>query len=364
MNRLVFTVTNNLGYDQRMIRICTSLSQAGYAVTLVGTRFRNSGMLPEQVFKQKRLFIPFRKGFAFYAWYNIRLFFSLLLTRADLLCCIDLDTMLPVYFAAKLRGKKMVYDAHEYFSQQKEVITRPRIYAIWHWIEKRYLPRFRHGYTVGQSIADVFEQLYGVKYAVIRNVTLLTPLIKTDKKERIILYQGAVNEARGFEQLIPAMKQIDAVLVVYGDGNFFEQAKALVTAHGLASKVLLKGAVLPAGLSVHTAGAYLGINLVEYKGLNQYYSLANKFFDYMHAGIPQVTMNFPEYKRLNDVHQVAILIDSITEEAIIEAVNRLLDDENTYRKLSANCLTGRAILNWQEEEKKLLAFYQQLFAQH
>ncbi len=365
MKQLVFTVTNTLRYDQRMIRICTSLARAGYDVTLTGVRFRGTTSLPPQPFTQKRLFTPFRKGFAFYTWYNIRLFLYLLFVKADLFCCIDLDTILPVYWAAKLRSKRIVYDAHEYFSQQKEIITRPRIYKIWHQVERRYVPRFRHGYTVSYAIAAAFEKEYGVQYEVIRNITLLQPVettVQQEKKDRIILYQGAVNEARGFEQLIPAMKQIDALLVVYGEGNFLEQAKELIKTHALEQKVLLKKPVLPAELPAITQQATIGINLVEYNGLNQYYSLANKFFDYIHAGIPQVTMNFPEYRRLNETFEVAILIDTVEETAVAAAINRLLKDKAHYQRLQAACRRARQVLNWQEEEKKLLAFYQHIFA--
>ena len=103
-----------------------------------------------------------------------------------------------------------------------------------------------------------------------------------------------------------------------------------------------------------------GINLVENIGLNQYYSLANKFFDYIHAGIPQITMNFPEYKRINDDIEVAVLIDNIETETITEAVNSLLYDLPKYKTLQSNCFTAKKKFNWQEEEKKLLTFYEKI----
>ena len=53
--RIIFTVTNDLNYDSRMIRICNSLSDAGYNVTLVGTRFKKSAPLQQQNYRQKRI---------------------------------------------------------------------------------------------------------------------------------------------------------------------------------------------------------------------------------------------------------------------------------------------------------------------
>lgn len=344
-----------------MIRICTSLTGAGYSVSLIGVKRRASTPLSERPYQQKRLECFFEKGFGFYAEYNIRLFFFLLFQKADLLCCIDLDTMLPVWLASWLRNKKRVYDAHEYFSQQKEVVTRPGVYRVWHWIERTFVPKFRHGYTVCQSIADEFNRLYKVDYEVIRNVPLLKnfdqPVQQTDK---IILYQGAVNEARGLEFLIPAMKQVEARLEIYGDGNFMEQTKKCIAENNLQAKVLVKGKRLPEFLDHITHQAYIGLNLVENKGLNQYYSLANKFFDYIHSAVPQLTMNFPEYKRINEEYEVALLLDDLKEDTIAAALNKLIGDEVLHRRLQQNCLKARESLNWQEEEKKLIRFYNRL----
>lgn len=358
MKRIVFTVTNDLNYDQRMIRICTSLTDAGYTVTLVGTKNRATSPLSEKKYTQHRLPLLYKKGFGFYAEYNIRLFFYLLFKKADIICCIDLDTILPVWLAGRLKNTKRVYDAHEYFSQQKEIVTRPKIFRVWQWIEKKFVPRFKNGYTVSTSIASKFKELYGVDYEVIRNMPALkTSLTRPVTKEKIILYQGAVNEARGLEFLIPAMKAIDAKLVIYGDGNFMEQTKDLIAANNLQDKVFVKGKVLPEELDTISQSVYIGINLVEHIGLNQYYSLANKFFDYINNELPQVTMNFPEYKKINDEFEVAVLADNLQIETITTAINKLLNDENLYNRLQQNCMNAKQVLNWQNEEKKLIAFY-------
>jgi glycosyltransferase involved in cell wall biosynthesis len=345
-----------------MIRICSSLAAAGYTVTLVGIKDRNA--LQKKPYRQKRLPMLFKKGVGLYAEYNFRLFFWLLFAKCDLICAIDLDTILPVWLSSKLKGKKRVYDAHEYFSQQKEVITRPKIYKVWHWIERKFVPKFKSGYTVGFSIAEAFKNNYKVDYEVIRNMPLLNahPALFY-KEEKTILYQGAVNEARGLEFLIPAMKEVNAKMLIYGDGNFMEQAKALITTNNLQDKVLLKGKVLPEELDAVTQQAYIGVNLVEHVGLNQYYSLANKFFDYIQYGLPQVTMNFPEYKKVNDEFEVAVLIDDLEIKTIAGMINNLLNDEALYNTLQQNCLTARKELNWQKEEKKLIDFYNKIFTQ-
>lgn len=174
------------------------------------------------------------------------------------------------------------------------------------------------------------------------------------------MYQGAVNLGRCFEQLIPAMKIIDIPLVIAGEGNFLEETKDMVRRYDVANKVQFKGRLAPLELRELTQRAYIGLTLFEAKGANQYYSLANRFFDYMMAGIPQVCVNYPEYAQINDQYQFAYLIPDTKPETIAQAINNLLTDAVLYQQLRSNCLNAREILNWQNEEHKLLNFYSKL----
>ena len=357
---LVFTVTTDLTYDQRMIRICTSLANAGYNVTLVGRKMKASLPLTVQPFLQKRLTCFFTKGKLFYAEYNIRLFFYLLFKKMDCIGAIDLDTILPGYFIAKIKKVKRIYDAHELFCEMKEIATRPAIYKIWKNIERYTVPKFFNGYTVNKPIADEFKKMYNVTYEVIRNIALLRDINPVVKEEKFILYQGAVNEGRSFETLIPAMKAIDCQLIICGDGNFMQQAKQLVVDNNLQDKVIFKGKVKPDDLRTITQQAYIGVTLFDDAGLSNYYSLANRFFDYLHAGIPQLCVNYPVYKEINDKYYVAVLADNTSEKNLATLLNNLLTNEFEYNELQQNCLKARLELNWQEEEKKLLQFYKNL----
>jgi glycosyltransferase involved in cell wall biosynthesis len=357
MKRLVFTVTNELTYDQRMIRICSSLAGAGYLVTLVGVKRPGSTPFPDQPFAQKRIPCLFQKGKGFYIEYNLRLFFYLLFKKADCLISIDLDTILPGYFISRLKGLARVYDAHELFCEMKEVVTRPAIYRFWKKIERFTVPHFKNGYTVNEIIAGEFRRMYGVQYAVVRNVPVLRPLAIPPKPEKYILYQGAVNEGRSFETLIPAMQWVPVPLIICGDGNFMQQASELVKKYGLEQKVIFRGKVPPQELRAITEKAWIGLTFFENKGQSNYYSLANRFFDYMHAAVPQLCVDYPVYREINNKHRIAVLMDDLSPEAIAQGLNSLLNDQPLYDSLQRNCLEAREVINWQEEEKTLLAFY-------
>ena len=149
--------------------------------------------------------------------------------------------------------------------------------------------------------------------------------------------------------------------MICGDGNFMSQLKELIKENKVEDKVELKGMLSPTDLWYISQKATIGIGIAENTGINQYLALPNKFFDYIHAGLPQVTMNFPEYRLINQQFEIAILIDNILPETIADAVNNLLGNTVLYQRLRENCVKARQALNWQQEEKKLLDFYQSVF---
>ncbi len=361
MLKILFTVTNDLSYDQRMHRIAGTLATEGYSVLLVGRLLPDSIALRENPYSQKRLGCFFKKGFLFYTEYNLRLFLFLLFQKADILCAIDLDTILPVLFVSALKNQKRVYDAHEWFTEMKEVITRPVIHKIWSMVERFAIPRFPNGYTVNRYIADTFLEKYGVQYAVVRNLPQCYNLpVIANKAEKWIIYQGAVNEGRCFETLIPAMQWVDARLLIYGDGNLYASVSKLITDYQLEEKVLLKGKVSPDALRMITPHAYMGLTLFEAVGQNQFHSLSNRFFDYIMAGIPQVFVNYPEYASLNQINAIGVPVAHTDPVNLAKAMNNLLGDSVLYDILRTNCLLERNHLNWGHEQNILIDFYQTL----
>jgi glycosyltransferase involved in cell wall biosynthesis len=268
---------------------------------------------------------------------------------------------MPCLNISRLKKIPRIYDAHELFTGLKEVVDRPVVEKVWTRIEKRAVPKYKYGYTVSESIAEEFNKRYGVNYDTIRNVPVLKTLVEKVTVHKTILYQGAVNEARGFEFLIPAMQMVNCQLIICGDGNFMPQLKKLITDHKVEDKVVLKGMMKPEHLAIFSQSAYIGIATPENRGLNQYLALPNKFFDYIHAGLPQINVNYPEYEKLNRQYDVAVLIDELSPEKIAAAINHLLADDVLYNRLKENCIKARNELNWQVEEMKLLAFYQSIF---
>lgn len=359
MKTIIFTVTNDLNFDQRMHRICSALQKAGCNVTLVGRERKSSMPLAPQTFQQIRIRCFFEAGKLFYFEYNLRLLFWLLFSRsADCYSAVDLDTILPCLLAAKLKGKKLVYDAHEYFTEVPEVINRAMVKKTWQFVEKISISKINRGYTVSAGIANLFKQKYKIHFDVIRNMPEKNISAAGSPDEDYILYQGALNAGRAIEHYIRAMRYVNCKLYLAGEGDLSEPLRNLVKQENLESKVKFLGFVAPNDLKQTTAGATIGLNCLEDSGLSYRYSLSNRTFDYIMAGIPQIISDFPEYVQLNREYEIATVAKDLSPAALADTINTLLSDKQLYGRLKNNCIKAREILNWENEEKKLLAIYE------
>lgn len=360
--RIILTVTNDLTYDQRMERIASTLVDAGHVVTLVGRQLPAGKPLENRSFAQTRLRCWFLKGFLFYAEYNLRLLIYLLAARYDALGTVDLDTLPGGGLAAFLRRKKRVFDAHEYFEEVPEVQGRRFVQFFWRGVASLFLPMYKHAYTVGPALAALFSKKYGIPFAVVRNVPVKRTGVKPprhDQQPRVLLYQGALNAGRGVEALLEAMTRLEGVqLWLAGEGDLSEALRRRARELGLdENKVRFLGFVKPAELKAITDQAWLGLNLLENKGLSYYYSLANKFFDYVQARVPVLSMDFPEYRALNTQHEVAVLLPEVSLEAIVAAVQRLMDDQVLYVRLQEAENQAAESWVWEADKQVLLGVW-------
>lgn len=358
--KIIATVINDLNNDRRMQRICNALVDAGFDVCLIGRQLPNSKPIRPARFHQKRLRCLFHQGPLFYIEYNVRLWVFLMFAKFDIGNSVDADTLAAVGIATWLKRKKLVHDAHEYFSEVPELIDRPIVKSVWLGIERIFIPRAALAYTVSESIARIYQEKYKIPFSLIMNV----PEWKENSTENhpnrnTLIYQGALNKGRGIEAILKAMVNLDARLWIAGSGDIEQELKTMTHDLNLEEKVSFLGMLDPGELREVTLKAGIGLNICEPLGLNYYYALSNKGFDYIHAGIPAVTNDFPEYQRLNKQYETMVLTDT-TPEAIERAINELITDDELYQRLRKNCFLAAKALNWQHESAKLIALYEKL----
>ncbi len=355
MKRIVVSVINDLVTDHRVHKVCTTLHESGYEVLLVGRKLRTSKPV-DRPYKTFRMSLVFNKKGWFYAEYNIRLFFFLLFSRTDIFLSNDTDTLPANYLVAFLRRKSLVFDAHEMFPEVPELVDRPRIKAIWKKVEDYLFPQLKHCYTVCDSIAEIYNERYGINMQVVRNIPFAQQM-SSEKRELpangkyVLLYQGAVNIGRGIEWIMDAMPLLDdCIFFIAGDGDVMDEMQEKARRMNITDRVKFLGKIPLEDLYGYTLSADIGMSLLENRGLNYYYSLPNRIFDFMKAGIPILATDFPEIRNIVAGYDIGVLIDHYEPEYLAQVIREMIETPKDI----AGFERARQELNWENESRKLL----------
>ena len=362
--RAIVCVSNDLATDQRVHRTCTALQDLGYDVRLIGRRLRTS--LPvERSYETRRMRLLFNRGALFYAELNTRLFLSLVLARCTLFIANDLDTLPACWLASVLRRKKLVYDTHEFFTEVPELVERPFVRRVWLAIERWIFPKLKTVITVNESISSAYEKRYGVKVNVVRNIPMKRELGTAPTREAlgllpdrfILVMQGAgINVHRGAEEAVLAMKELPgALLLIIGGGDAWPLLERMVNEENLRDRVRLLGKMPYERMMDFTRNADLGLTLDRDTNLNYRFSLPNKLFDYLHAGIPVLATDLPEVAAIVRAHDAGVVIARPDPALIAQAVKGLIADPARRTALKANATFAALALDGEKEKEKLKA---------
>lgn len=365
--RIVVSVISDLVSDQRVHKICTFLENQNADVLLIGRCFENSLPVESRSYKTHRLKCYFRKGIFQYVEFNLKLFIKLLKIKAEIFLSNDLDTLLPNFIICKLRGKKLVYDSHEYFTGVPDLREKHFKRKAWEILERLLLPGIQYAYTVNNSIAYLYEKEYGIKMQVILNVPYFSdnsPVSVSSnpfpKGKTILLMQGAgINHERGAEELVQSMRFLPSnyLLVFIGSGDAWIKLQNITKELNLEEKITFIDKIHFDRLPDFTKHAHLGFSLDKPTSLNYRYSLPNKIFDYIHAGVPVLASDVVEVKKVISEYEVGTIISKITPQNIAKAVSDIFNNKDDYFRWKSNTQIAAKNLSWQNEEKKLHEFY-------
>ena len=365
--RIIVSVINDLVTDQRVHKTCLTLTQMGFDILLVGRKLRNSLAMDNRPYGSHRMKLVFTKGFLFYAEYNFRLFLFLMFHKFDLLTSNDLDTLLPNFLASKLKGKPLVYDSHEYFTEVPELVSRPGVQKIWKRIEQWIFPKLKDVFTVNESIAGLFEEAYGLKPYVVRNVPFkkMVKIAKTRKElglpedKFILILQGSgINIHRGSEEMVKAMKFITgAVLLIVGSGDVIDTLKKMAEKDDIKEKVIFRPRLPYADLMQYTANADMGLTLDKDTNLNYRFSLPNKIFDYIQSGIPVLASDLPEIRKIIEKYCIGDFIPNHQPESIAQKVGEIMNNTEQLKSWKRNLTFAADDLTWEKESEIIKKVY-------
>lgn len=362
--KVSLSVINDLVTDNRVHKVALSLQKMGFEPLLLGRLLPESHSV-QRDYPTHRMKLLFRKGMLFYLEYNLRLFFYLLSNKVDVFVANDLDTLPANFLVSRLKGKPLVYDSHEYFTEVPELIGRPLVKNTWLMLERLLVPKVSRAYTVCDSIAEVYREQYKVDFKVVRNLPVCRDLefqasetVKPVGAPKIILYQGALNLGRGIEAAIRAMQFVEnAELWLAGEGDLTAQLKQLVAELNLDSKVKFLGRLPLSRLREITRQADLGLSLEEDLGLNYRFALPNKLFDYIQAGVPVLVSDLPEMRHIVEHYQIGAIAETHQRKELAQLIKNMLSDTDKRAYWKQNLPLAARELCWENEERILQEIY-------
>ncbi len=363
---VIVSVTSDIATDQRIKRICSTLHEAGYSILVTGRQLDGSLDVDNFPCRIRRVRHWFNKGWLFYAEYNMRLLIFLLFSKFDILHSNDLDTLPANFLASRLKRKILIYDSHEFFTEVPELNRRKTVKRIWEAIENLIFPRLNHIITVSNSIAREYCRKYGKEIQVIRNLPEKTEIRSPRDpsyyglppgKKLVILQGTGINRERGAEEAVSSMKLVkDAVLIIAGRGDVIPGLKEQVKKYSLNDRIFFLPAMPYRELMQLTCICHAGLSLDKDTSLNYRFSLPNKLFDYIAAGIPVVASPLPEVKEIVEKYGIGLIIENHSPVEIAGKISKILYDipRNHWKD---NLIRASEELNWEREKQKLLNIY-------
>ncbi len=360
---IAIAISGNLLTDQRIQKVATSLKNNGFQVSIFYRNYLKYKGNKTTVKFDEYITVPIdtiiKTGIGFYLLFNIKLFLKLVFQKYSYYYAVDSDT-LPAFIALKwFKKSTLIFDSHEYFTEVPELSNEPLKRKTWHIVTLMGVKRSKLNITVAPMLASQLSQVYKKPFISILNAPIYLETQNTPQAiPPIILYQGALNKGRCLELLIdsaPLIPKMNIVIVGEGDLSEFLRKKAEKY-----SNVIFKGIVTGEQLKELTQSAWIGFNLLDTSiSKSYYYSLSNKFFDYMHAGIPSISSKAPEYNNITEKYECGICINN-DKDSFVKAINELKDNNELYEKLKQNTIIASRAFTWQAEEKKLIEAIQQI----
>jgi glycosyltransferase involved in cell wall biosynthesis len=177
--------------------------------------------------------------------------------------------------------------------------------------------------------------------------------------ELLVIYQGSgINEGRGAEELIDAMALVERVwLIIAGSGDIIRKIRQRGTDSRAAARIIFLPVMPWEEMMRYTLGCDAGFSLDADTCTNQRYSLPNKLFDYIAAGIPAIASPLPEVSAVIRQYGCGVVLEEVSPEAIAQALVRLRDDRALLSALKEKSRAASNELNWEKEKLKEQEFF-------
>lgn len=254
---------------------------------------------------------------------------------------------------------KLVLDAHELETERIGLKGFPK--WVFKKIEKFSIPYLDLIIVVSNSIENWYRTTYNIdKVISVRNIpekkqeytnntTVLKDKFNIPHNELLFIYQGVISKARNISMYLDVFSVLPSHfhIVFMGFGVDASLVQNYATQY---SNIHFQEAVSPQQIADYTASADIGFNLAENLCLSYFYSLPNKFFEYIHSGVPPLVSNFPDMGSVIDKYDCGWYIDPNKENLYDFILNFNIQD---LKRKKNNCLVCKTENVWENEAIQL-----------
>jgi glycosyltransferase involved in cell wall biosynthesis len=259
-------------------------------------------------------------------------------------------------------GGLIHYDSHEFATREFDerawwrIVYKPFVIHL----EKASIGAADGISTISPGLAEELRRHYGlaVRPTVIRstpNRRVLPPASDVRWPLRL-LFHGQVLPGRGLEALIDSIPhwQSPYHLTIRGDGNrvYLEDLRRRVAGVSGRGQVTFEPAVHPDEvISAAARSADVGVFFTPLRTVQHQFTLPNKLFEYIAAGLAVAVSPGADLKALVVEHGIGVVSADPTPEAIAAAINKLNLESVSNFRLKAR--EAAQVLCWEQERNRL-----------
>jgi glycosyltransferase involved in cell wall biosynthesis len=378
--KIIILLDNPFLSDDRVEKEIKSLVSNNYEVVVYASQSKilpgeetKFGVTVKRILNVEYLRKPFSKEFK---KHTEAISFLISKEKADVIHCHDYH-VLNIGLAVKKQTPsiKLVYDAHEWlkgyhpYKEAKGFINKVKAYLVWQkeiMNEAIALKHIDALISISEPILNFIDEkisqrtyLYNVPdiSEVMTSGIDLKDLLGIKSNQKLAVFVGNIYVSDiEFLEFAEALYKRDVSLVVFGNKNRHQKIKDIVSMSPKLSKHIFFHDYLTQSERINIiSSADFGVILHPIDRPSNYYSMSNRWFEFLAAGLPVFSSEIEA--ALKSETKPNSSVTTFNKKNVEKKLKSLLNDLESMRRIAKSNVQNYV---WKNEEPKLLKLYKDL----